>query len=362
LGGRTKAKAFDEIDNAPEEKARGITINVSHVEYETPTRHYAHVDCPGHADYVKNMITGASQMDGAILLVDGSQGPERQTEEHVLLARQVGVEHLVVFVNKIDIADLELLELVELEIGVLLAKHGYGRVPIVRGAARDALLAMEAGAGVDDERVACIRLLLSALDDHVPSPVRDLAAPFLMTIEDVHQIAGRGTVVTGRVERGVLAKGASVEIVGLGRAGASPRTVVVTDIQSFHRSQFEARAGQSVGLLLRGVKAEEVDRGQVLSAAGALSPRRSGTLTLYALTKEEGGRHTPFGTGYRPQFFFGGTEVGGTLDVGEQLVLPGEKVFARFVVDRPVALERGMRCALREGGRTIGAAVVESVD
>ena len=311
----TSGKNFEDIDNAPEERARGITINVAHVEYETASRHYAHVDCPGHADYVKNMIAGASQMDGAILLVDGSQGPQRQTEEHVLLARQVGVEHLVVFVNKVDVADPELLELVEIEVADMLAKHGFGSVPIVRGAARDALAAMESGAGVDDDRVACIRLLLEALDDYVPVPPRDLGAPFLMTIEDVHQIAGRGTVVTGRVERGVLAKGASVQVVGLDPPGVPPREVVVTDIQAFHRPQLEARAGESVGLLLRGVKGDEVRRGQVLSAFGAIAVGDRGAIELYVLAKKEGGRHTPFGDGYRPQFFFGGTEVTGTIEL-----------------------------------------------
>ncbi|MEQ9503062.1 MAG: elongation factor Tu [Deltaproteobacteria bacterium] len=353
----TKTKRFDEIDNAPEEKKRGITINVAHVEYETATRHYAHIDCPGHADYVKNMITGASQMDGAVLLVDGAQGPQPQTEEHLLLARQVGVEHLVVFVNKVDIADPELLELVELEVRDLLAKHGFANTPIVRGSAREALLAMEAGVPVEDPRVAGVRVLLDTLDTAIPTPVRDLAAPFLMTIEDIHSIGGRGTVVTGRVERGVLTRGETVELVGLGE----PRAVVVTDIQSFHTKQLEARAGQSVGLLLRGVKVEEVERGQVVSVPGVIRPHREGVAEVYVLTKDEGGRHTPFGAGYRPQFFFGATNVTGTIAPDDALVMPGDRVFVRFALDQAIGVEPGMRFALREGGRTIGAGRVDKV-
>jgi elongation factor Tu len=358
FGGR--GLGFDEIDRAPEERARGITINLAHVEYESATRHYAHVDCPGHADYVKNMITGASQMDGAILLVDGSQGPQPQTREHVLLARQVGVERVVVFINKIDAADRELLELVELEVHELLAANGYADSPVVRGAALPALLAVEAGRAGDPACNAIVQLV-AALDRHIPDPVRDFTSPFLMPIEEVVTISGRGTVVTGRVQRGVLETGATVEVVGL-TDGDRPRGVVVTGIQSFHRDRAEARAGDNVGLLLRGVARDELVRGQVVTLPGVVRQFARGEAELYVLGADEGGRHTPFGTGYTPQFFFGATDVPGALEVGDGgLVQPGDRARVRFTLLRPVGIEPGMRFALREGGRTIGAGLITTV-
>ena len=353
-----KARSLEQIDASPEERLRGITINLAHVEYESATRHYAHVDCPGHADYVKNMITGASQMDGAILLVDGSQGAQEQTREHVLLARQVGVSHMVVFVNKTDIADPELLELVVLEVSDLLHENGYSDVPVVRGSALAAIAAVDEGKP-DDPRTACIVDLVDALDRHVPDPVRDFEAPFLMPIQDVFTIEGRGTVVTGRVERGVLPLGESVEIVGAGHDG-KPRVVVVTGIESFHSSRKEARAGENVGLLLRGVKKDEVSRGQVLGLPGSVRPHLSGEAELYVLTAKEGGRHTPFGTGYMPQFFFGTTDVTGSLAVEGEAVRPGDRARVSFRLAHAVGLEPGMRFALREGKKTVGAGVVLS--
>jgi elongation factor Tu len=354
-----KGLGFDQIDSAPEEKARGITINITHVEYESATRHYAHIDCPGHADYVKNMITGASQMDGAILLVDGSQGPQPQTREHILLARQVGVERMVVFINKVDVADPELLGLVELETLELMAAHGYADVPVVKGSALRALEAVTAGR-VEHEATRCIRELVEALDRHIPDPVRDYTSPFLMPIEDVFTISGRGTVVTGRIQRGVLTAGAAVELVGLG--GPETREVVVTSIESFHRQCPEARAGENVGLLLRGLKREEVARGQVLCAPGSIHPHAAGEAELYVLSAGEGGRHTAFGTGYTPQFFFGSTDVTGTIEVkGEGLVEPGGRAQVGFRLLHPIGVEPGMRFAIREGGKTIGAGVVTAV-
>jgi len=348
-GGR--ALAFDEIDNAPEEKERGITIAASHVQYESSARCYAHIDCPGHADYVKNMITGASQMDGAILLVDGSQGPQPQTREHVVLARQVGVEHLVVFVNKVDIADPEMLDLVELEVQELLATYGYRNVPFVRGSALRALQ------GTDE---ACIVQLVEVMDAHLPVPARDLEAPFLMPIEGVCTIPGRGTVVTGRVERGRLVLGTTVEVVG--RSEGKPLAVVVTGIQAFHRDIPSADAGLNVGLLLRGVERNVVDRGQVVIAPGSLQPHLAGRAEVLTLSAKEGGRHTPFGSGYRPQFHFGAADVSATLDVGERgSVGPGERAELTFRLDKPVACEPGMRFAIREGGRTVGAGFVTAV-
>jgi elongation factor Tu len=348
------ALAYDEIDRAPEEKARGITITIKHVEYESATRHYAHIDCPGHADYVKNMITGASQMDGAILLVDGSQGPQQQTREHVLLARQVGVEHLVVFVNKLDVADPELVGLVELETAELLERQGYRNVPFVRGSALKALEAAAAGR-IDDPALECIKQLVEQLDRHVPDPVRDFEAPFLMPVEDVHTATGRGTVVTGRVERGVLRAGTAVQIVGLG----GEREVVVTSIESFHQERLEARAGDNVGLLLRGVRRDELRRGQVLTVPGGVHPHAEGEAELYVLSGAEGGRHTPFSTGYTPQFFFGTTDVTGTIEVlGGEKVDPGARARIGFRLQKPVGVEPGMRFAVREGGKTVGAGVV----
>jgi elongation factor Tu len=350
---------FQEIDNAPEEQARGITINLAHVEYESARRHYAHVDCPGHADFIKNMITGASQMDGAILLVDASQGPQAQTREHVLLARQVGVEHLVMFVNKVDAADPELVELVVLETGEILEQFGYRGVPAVNGSALRALEALEAGRA-DDPAVGCIDDVVRALDESIPDPERDCVSPFLMTVEDVHSIGGRGTVVTGRVERGVLPLGSSVELVGLGSAAEPPRVVVVTGIQSFHRDQPEARAGESVGLLLRGVKRDEVVRGQVVAAPASLRPHDAGVAEVFLLSAQEGGRHTPCATGYRPQFFFGPTDVTGEL-VTDGPVAPGSRAQVSFRLGRAVGIRAGMRFALREGSRTIGAGYVTEV-
>ncbi len=356
-GGR--ARSLAQIDSAPEERMRGITINLAHVEYESAHRHYAHIDCPGHADYVKNMITGASQMDGAILLVDGSQGPQEQTREHVLLARQVGVRHMIVFVNKTDVADRELLELVVMETQDLLRLHGYESSPVVLGSALQAIKAVEEGRA-DDSRAGPIRELVGAMDAHFPDPERDFTSPFLMPVEDVFTIEGRGTVITGRVDRGVLPVGAGVEILGLGDE-SRPRVVVVTGIQSFHKDRPEARAGENVGLLLRGVKRDEVVRGQVVSVPGAIVAHAAGDADLYVLTEKEGGRHTPFASGYTPQFFFGTTDVTGTLHVTDDVVQPGERTRVSFQLQHPVGLEPGMRFALREGRRTIGAGVVLAV-
>jgi elongation factor Tu len=336
-----KEIGYSEIDKSPEERRRGITIHATHVEYETAKRHYAHIDCPGHADYVKGMIVGASQMDGAILLVDGTQGIGPQTREHVLLARQVGVEHLVVFINKVDVADAEILDVVELEIAELCAAHGYN-AKISRGSALR-------GDGVSE--------LLDAIDTCIPDPPRDFAAAFLMPVEDVFSIEGRGTVVTGRVARGVLPVGAKVELVGCERDD-----VVVTGIQAFHRDLKEARAGENVGLLLRGVHHSEVERGVVVATPGSIRPHTVGEAELYVLGANEGGRKKPFGSGYRPQFFFGATDVTGTLDVGDVTVFPGDRVKARFALNRAVGFEPGTRFALREGGLTIGAGVVTAVE
>jgi len=358
--GRARARSLAEIDSAPEERMRGITINLAHVEYESEVRHYAHVDCPGHADYVKNMITGASQMDGAILLVDGSQGPEAQTREHVMLAKQVGVEKLVVFVNKIDVADPELVDLVVMEVEDLARAHGFENTPVVRGSALEASRAIDDGR-LDDPQIESIRALVRALDTHFPDPARDLTSPFLMAVEDVFTIPGRGTVVTGRVERGVLALGATVEVVALASDahGGAARAIVVTGIQSFHQDRPDARAGENVGLLLRGVKRDEVERGQVLTLPGVIRPHARGEAELYVLAAKEGGRHTPFANGYRPQFFFGPTDVTGTLEVvGGTSIVPGDHARVRFVLDRAVALDKGVRFALREGNRTVGAGFV----
>ena len=350
------ARAFADIDNAPQERERGITINASHVEYETQTRHYAHIDCPGHADYVKNMITGAAQMDGAILLVDGSQGPQAQTREHVLLARQIGVEHVVVFVNKVDVADAEMLELVELEVSELLGRHGYDDAPIVRGSALQALRAVEDGKP-SAPAVAPIVELLAALDTSIAEPKRDYEAPFLLPVEGVHTIAGRGTVVTGRVARGVLPVGAKVDVIG----GREPlEGVVVTGIQAFHRDLPEARAGINVGMLLRGVERDAVARGSVVAIPGSIAPHVAGRAEVFVLTAAEGGRHTPFSTGYTPQLHLGVTDVPATLQV-DGVVEPGARATVDFALGRPVAIEAGMRFAMREGSRTIGAGVVTGV-
>lgn len=361
LGG--KGLAFDEIDRAPEEKARGITINTTHVEYESDVRHYAHIDCPGHADYVKNMITGASQMDGAILLVDATKGAAKQTIEHILLARQVGVRHMIVFVNKMDaLAEDErddMKALIQLETTALLEAQGYESTPFVFGSALKALEAVGRG-DLADPAVAGIVELVEALDHAIPDPVRDFDAPFLMPIEGVHTIEGRGTVVSGRVERGVLKVGDRVEIVGLDTEGAE---VVVTGTQAFRKDIPQARAGMNVGLLLRGLKRGDVERGQVLSAPGAIKARTKGKAQIFVLTKEEGGRHTPFASGYQPQFFFGVTDVSGTIHLADDsgVVAPGDQAEIGFHLGKPVGIERGMRFAIREGGRTVGAGLVTDV-
>ena len=357
-----QALSFDQIDKAPEEKARGITINTTHVEYESETRHYAHIDCPGHADYVKNMITGASQMDGAILLVDATKGAAKQTIEHVLLARQVGVRHMVVFVNKMDaLADDErddMKAIIELETGDLLAAQGYESVAFVFGSALQALEAVKAG-DLDHPAVAAIGELVAALDATIPDPVRDFEGPFLMPIEGVHTIPGRGTVVSGRVERGVLKVGDAVEIIGLDNDGAE---VIVTGTQAFRKNIPEARAGMNVGLLLRGLKRDEVTRGQVLSAPGAVTAHTKGRAQVFVLTPDEGGRHTPFAAGYRPQLFFGVTDVTGVLNPDDGAsVHPGDRADIGFELLKPVGIEPGVRFAIREGGRTVGAGIVTEV-
>jgi elongation factor Tu len=346
--------ALSDLDRAPEERLRGITITIKHVQYETDVRTYAHVDCPGHADYVKNMIAGAAQMDAAVLLVDGSSGPMPQTREHVLLARQVGVGQLVVFLNKVDVADAELLELVELETRELLALHGYADVKVVRGSALQALQAAQAG--VLDARTACIEALLGVLDGF-GLPSRDVDGPFLMPVEDVFSIGGRGTVVTGRVGRGRVRVGEAVELIGA-REGAS----VVTGIETFHQLRDVAEAGDNVGLLLRGVEREAIARGALVVLPGSVKARQDGEAELFVLTAKEGGRHTPFASGYRPQFFFGATDVTGTLLVPEgEVVKPGDRASVSFSLARAVGLEPGMRFALREGGRTVGAGLVTRV-
>lgn len=360
LGG--EGLSFDQIDKAPEEKARGITINTSYVEYESEGRIYAHIDCPGHADYVKNMITGASQMDRAILLVDGTEGAAKQTIEHILLARQVNVGRIVVFVNKMDmlgadeVSDMK--ELVEMEIGALLESQGYEDTPFVFGSALKALEAVQAGDIAGDDAAAVIELV-EAMDHHFPDPVRDFESPFLMPIEGVSTIPGRGTVVTGRVERGVLKVGDTVEVIGLDNAGAE---VTVTGTQAFRKDIPEARAGMNVGLLLRGLKRDEVQRGQVLSALGVVKPFTKGRAQVFVLTKEEGGRHTPFTSGYRPQFFFGVTDVTGVINVDDgTFVSPGDQAEISFQLNKPIGIEKGVRCAIREGGKTVGAGLVTDV-
>ncbi len=343
----SKARAFDEIDNAPEERERGITINAAHVEYETAGRHYAHIDCPGHADYIKNMITGASQMDAAILLVDGSQGPQPQTREHILLARQVGVRQMVVFLNKVDVADPEMLELVELEVSEMLESQGFGGVPFVRGSALKALKGEDEGS---------ILALLAELD-RMAVPERDVSGPFLMPVEGVCTIPGRGTVVTGRVERGTLTVGTTIQVVG--RTDGSPLEAVVTGIQMFHKNIPEARAGLNVGMLLRGVDREQVERGQVVIAPDSMRPHQAGRAEIFTLTEKEGGRRTGFGTGYSPQFFFGACDATAVLDVGEVgTVTPGDRATVQFKLGKPIAFEPGMKFAIREGGKTVGAGVV----
>jgi elongation factor Tu len=349
---------FDQIDKAPEEKERGITIATAHVEYETKARHYAHVDCPGHADYIKNMITGAAQMDGAILVVAATDGPMPQTREHILLARQVGVPSLVVFMNKVDLVDdPELLELVELEVRELLSKYGFpgDDVPVIQGSA---LKALESDSP-DSDDAKCIFELMDALDGYVPEPVRDIDKPFLMPIEDVFSISGRGTVVTGRVERGVVKVGAEVEIVGINET----RKTVCTGVEMFRKLLDQGQAGDNIGALLRGVKREDVERGQVLAAPKSITPHRKFVAEVYVLSKEEGGRHTPFFSGYRPQFYFRTTDITGvvTLADGVEMVMPGDNATFNVELIAPIAMELGVRFAIREGGRTVGAGVISEI-
>ena len=358
----TQVRTFDSIDNAPEERARGITIATAHVEYETAARHYAHVDCPGHADYVKNMITGAAQMDGAIVVVAATDGPMPQTREHILLARQVGVPRIVVFMNKVDAADPELLELVELEIRELLSKYEFpgDEIPIIPGSA---LLALNAGADPsttpDDPRLKCIYDLMDAVDSYIPTPVRDIDKPFLMSIEDVFSITGRGTVGTGRIERGKVHIQDEVEIIGLGQHKKS----VVTGVEMFRKEMDEGQAGDNVGILLRGVEKDDLERGQVIAKPGSITPHTNFDATVYVLSKEEGGRHTPFFNGYRPQFYFRTTDVTGvaTLPEGVEMVMPGDNVNMKIELISPIAMEQGLRFAIREGGRTVGAGVVDKI-
>ena len=357
----TQKMRYDEIDKAPEEKARGITINTAHVEYETATRHYAHVDCPGHADYVKNMITGAAQMDGAILVVAATDGPMPQTREHILLARQVGVPYIIVFMNKTDqVDDPELLELVEMEIRDLLTEYGFpgDTTPIIKGSALKALEAGQAGK-CDDPACACLDELMAAVDSYIPEPQRDTDKPFLMPVEDVFTITGRGTVATGRVERGQVKVGDTVELVGLGES----RTTVVTGVEMFHKSLDAAIAGDNAGLLLRGIQRTEIERGQVLCKPGSIHPHTKFTAEVYVLKKEEGGRHTPFFNGYRPQFYFRTTDVTGTIELpaGVEMVMPGDNIKMTIELSKEIAIEQGLRFAIREGGRTVGSGVVSQV-
>jgi elongation factor Tu len=360
--GLAEKRTFDSIDNAPEEKARGITIATAHVEYETENRHYAHVDCPGHADYVKNMITGAAQMDGAILVVAATDGPMPQTREHILLARQVGVPRIVVFMNKVDIADPELVELVELEIRELLSSYEYpgDDIPIIQGSALKALDAATGGSDASDPDMKCIFDLMEAVDTYIPTPERDVDKPFLMPVEDVFSITGRGTVGTGRIERGKVHVNEEVEIVGFGLQKKS----TVTGIEMFRKLLDEGQAGDNVGLLLRGVDKEEIERGMVISKPGSITPHHKFKCQVYVLKKEEGGRHTPFFNGYRPQFYFRTTDVTGSLNLpgGVEMIMPGDNIDNLEVeLITPVAMEEGLRFAIREGGRTVGAGVVTAI-
>ncbi|MDX1918568.1 MAG: elongation factor Tu [Candidatus Caenarcaniphilales bacterium] len=365
--GQSQAKKYEEIDSAPEEKARGITINTAHVEYETETRHYAHVDCPGHADYVKNMITGAAQMDGAILVIASTDGPMAQTREHILLARQVGVPNLVVFLNKADdpSVDSEILELVELDTRELLSKYGFpgDDIPIIVGSARNALEKMIAApttARGDDKWVDKIYELMDAVDASIPTPQREVDKPLLMAVEDVFSITGRGTVATGRIERGMVKTGEEVEIVGI---TAERKKVVVTGVEMFRKTLDEGQAGDNVGLLLRGIAKEEIERGQVIVKPGTINPHTKFKAEVYVLSKEEGGRHTPFFTGYRPQFYVRTTDVTGNIALpeGVEMVMPGDNIQMTAELIQPVAIETGMKFSIREGGRTVGAGVVTEI-
>ncbi|WP_027185836.1 elongation factor Tu [Desulfovibrio inopinatus] len=349
---------FDQIDKAPEEKERGITIATAHVEYETDSRHYAHVDCPGHADYIKNMITGAAQMDGGILVVAATDGPMPQTREHILLARQVGVPQLVVFLNKVDLVDdEELLELVELEVRELLSKYGFpgDDIPVVKGSALKALESDD----VNSDEAKPIFELLQACDDFIPEPERDIDMPFLMPIEDVFSISGRGTVVTGRIERGVLKVGEEIAIIGI----RDTVKTTCTGVEMFRKILDQGQAGDNVGALLRGIKRDDVERGQVLAKPGSITPHKKFKAEVYVLTKEEGGRHTPFFSGYRPQFYFRTTDITGvvTLEEGVEMVMPGDNATFNVELIAPIAMEKGLRFAIREGGRTVGAGVVSEI-
>ena len=363
--GKAQAKKFDEIDAAPEEKARGITISTAHVEYETDTRHYAHVDCPGHADYVKNMITGAAQMDGAILVIAATDGAMPQTREHILLARQVGVPKLVVFLNKCDmVEDEELLELVEMEARELLSKYEFDgdNTPFIRGSALKALEAVQANPTVargQDKWVDKIWELMDAVDTWIPTPERDVDQPFLMPVEDVFSITGRGTVATGRVERGIVKLNEEVELVGI----KPTRKVVITGIEMFRKSLDEARSGDNAGLLLRGIQRTEIERGQVLAKPGTITPHTKFKAEVYVLKKEEGGRHTAFFNGYRPQFYVRTTDITGSIKLpdGVEMVMPGDNVSMEIELIHPIAIEKGMRFAIREGGRTVGSGVVSDI-
>jgi elongation factor Tu len=359
LKGGAEFRAFDTIDNAPEEKERGITISIAHVEYETAKRHYAHVDCPGHADYIKNMITGAAQMDGAILVVSAADGPMPQTREHILLAKQVEVPAIVVFLNKVDMVDdEELLELVELEVRELLSKYGFpgDEVPIVRGSA---LKALEGSANADDPAYKPIFELMDKVDNYIPTPVRAKDKPFLMPIEDVFGIKGRGTVATGRVDRGIVKVGEEVEILGIREA----RKVVVTGVEMFRKLLDQGEAGDNIGLLLRGIEREDIERGQVIAKPGSVKPHTKFQAEVYVLTKEEGGRHTPFFNGYRPQFYIRTTDVTGSAELqpGVEMVMPGDNTNLTITLITPIALEEGLRFAIREGGKTVGAGVCTKV-
>ncbi len=355
--GLSKVRSFDEIDNAPEERERGITINTAHVEYETEARHYAHVDCPGHADYVKNMVTGAAQMDGAILVVSAADGPMPQTREHILLARQVGVPRIVVFMNKVDMVDdEELLELVELEVRELLSKYEFpgDDIPVVKGSALQALENPE-----DDAKAQCVIELMEAVDTYIPEPKREIDKKFLLPVEDVFSIKGRGTVGTGRIERGKIETGQEVEIVGLME---EVRKTTVTGVEMFNKTLDNGMAGDNVGLLLRGVEKKDLERGQVLAAPGSITPHTKFEAEIYVLTKEEGGRHTPFFTGYRPQFFFRTTDVTGSVKLqGAEMCMPGDNITMDIELITPIACEEGLRFAIREGGRTVGAGVVTKI-
>lgn len=362
LNGTTEGKKFEDIGTA-EETARGITIHTAHVEYETENRHYAHVDCPGHADYVKNMITGAAQMDGAILVVSAADGPMPQTREHILLARQVGVKYLIVFLNKVDMVDdEELLELVEMEVRELLSEYDFpgDEIPMVKGSALNALNHMIAGGAPTDPECACILELMAAVDSYIPTPERAADLPFLMPVEDVFSITGRGTVATGRVERGAVKVQDTVELVGLTH---ETRNIVVTGVEMFRKILEQAIAGDNIGLLLRGVQRNEIERGQVLAKPGSIHPHTHFNSEVYVLTKEEGGRHTPFFNGYRPQFYFRTTDVTGVIKLpeGVEMVMPGDNIRMEITLITPIAIEQGLRFAIREGGRTVGSGVVASI-